>query len=126
MVNQYFWRILRLGVLVRGTTAAAIYRRTLQFRLREGADGGQLANIISSDCGRSTCLPFYALYISCSDCVLAQLSYCTPLEHSCRACVSPFVPLYPSDCGAPLPTMFLTSMQVFAIPIYLLTCPFDF
>ncbi|KAL3926845.1 MAG: hypothetical protein SGPRY_003110, partial [Prymnesium sp.] len=52
MVNQYFWRILRLGVLVRGTAAAAIYRRTLQFRLREGADGGQLANIISSDCGR--------------------------------------------------------------------------
>ena len=52
VVNQYFWRILRLGVLVRGSVAAAVCRRTLRYRLRDSVDGGLISNLLSSDCGR--------------------------------------------------------------------------
>lgn len=43
---------LRTGVLVRGCLTAAVCRRTLHYRRRDGADGGKLSNLVSSDCGR--------------------------------------------------------------------------
>ena len=52
LVNQYFWHALRTGVQVRGVLTAAILRRALAYRRCERADGGRLANMISSDCGR--------------------------------------------------------------------------
>ena len=52
LVNQYFWHALRTGVQVRGVLTSAIIRRALRYRRCDRADGGKLANLISSDCGR--------------------------------------------------------------------------
>ena len=52
LVNQYFWHALRLGVVLRGALTAAVCRRALLYRRRDGADSGKLSNLISSDCGR--------------------------------------------------------------------------
>ena len=52
LVNQYFWHCLRTGVQVRGVLTAALVRRALRYKRRDRADGGKLANLISSDCGR--------------------------------------------------------------------------
>ena len=52
LVNQYFWRVLRLGILVRGAVASTVCRRALRYRLHEAVDGGRVANLLSSDCGR--------------------------------------------------------------------------
>ena len=52
LVNQYFWRVLQLGVLVRSALAAGVCRRALRYRLCERVDGGRLSNMIASDCAR--------------------------------------------------------------------------
>jgi ATP-binding cassette subfamily C (CFTR/MRP) protein 1 len=52
LVNQYFWLALRTGALVRGALAAAVCAHALAHRKRDAVDGGLLANVLSSDCGR--------------------------------------------------------------------------
>lgn len=52
LVNMYFWRALRLGILVKSALGAAVCRRALRYRLCEKVDSGRLTNLLASDCTR--------------------------------------------------------------------------
>jgi len=52
VVNQYFWRTLRLGVLARSALSLAIYRRAVSLRASDAPSPGSIANLLGTDAGR--------------------------------------------------------------------------
>ena len=52
LVNQYFWHVLHLGILIRASLVAAVYRRVLTTRTCDAVDAGHVANLAASDCSR--------------------------------------------------------------------------
>lgn len=52
LVNQYFWRTLRLGVLARSALSLALYRHAVSLRASDNAAPGSVANLLGTDAGR--------------------------------------------------------------------------